>query len=155
MKKLLVSLAAVVALLAMTAPAAGAKPVKYQGKTSSGHKITFTVKQNRIYNLTAGIRQACVSIQGGGAPMGGSEIYAFRGYVPLKAHNKFSYMQKPAFWWKEVTMNHELWVKKRGQKITGRMRQQYSFLVPKFPIGTFQIYSCAGGAKFTARAKKR
>src|SRR3712207_8074740 len=40
-----------------------------------------------------------------------------------------------------------LWIKKRGNTITGRMRQQYQFLVPKYPIGTFSIYSCLGGAK--------
>ena len=154
MRKLIVPLVAVIALLAFAAPGATAKPVKYTGKTSSGHKIKFTVKKGRIYNLTAGIATQCLSIQGGGRPMGGVEIFAFRGYVPLKSHNRFSYEQKPAFWWKEVTMNHDLWIKKRGNRITGRMRQQYQFLVPKYPIGTFSIYSCLGGAKFSARAKR-
>ena len=154
MKKFVLLLAAMAALFAVSAPAASAKPVKYVGKTSSGHKITFTVKKGRIYNLTAGIAAQCLSIQGGGAPISGAEIYSFRGYVPLKAHNRFKYMQKPAFWWKEVTMTHDLWVKKNGRNISGRLRQQYSFLMPKYPIGTFQIYSCLGGAKFKAKPKR-
>lgn len=34
------------------------------------------------------------------------------------------------------------------------MRLQYSFLVPKYPIGTFQIYSCLGGVTFSAKARR-
>ena len=34
------------------------------------------------------------------------------------------------------------------------MRQQYEFMISKFPIGTFSIYSCLGGAKFTAKAQR-
>ena len=154
MRKIIVALAAVVALLAATAPAAVAKPVKYSGKTSSGHKITFKVDRGRIYNLTAGIRMSCLSIQGGGAPISGAEVFGFRGYVPLKAHNRYTFMEKPAFHYNEVTMNNDLWVKRRGRSITGRMRLQYSFMIPKYPIGTFTIYSCLGGAKFKAKAKR-
>jgi hypothetical protein len=32
------------------------------------------------------------------------------------------------------------------------MRLQYQFLIPKYPPGTFVIYSCLGGAKFKAKA---
>ena len=75
-------------------------------------------------------------------------------YVPLKAHNRFTFMAKPAFHYNEVTMNHDLWVKRRGKRMSGRMRLQYSFLIPKYPIGTFVTYSCLGGAKFKAQAKR-
>jgi hypothetical protein len=33
------------------------------------------------------------------------------------------------------------------------MRLQYSFLIPKYPIGTFTVYSCLGGGTFQARAQ--
>ena len=60
-------------------------------------------------------------------------------------------MWKPAFHYNEVKMNHELWLTKRPDGvIKGRMRLQYQFLIPKYPIGTFSIYSCLGGAKFRA-----
>ena len=42
----------------------------------------------------------------------------------------------------------------REGRITGRMRLQYSFLIPKYPIGTFTIYSCLGGATFKAKARR-
>ena len=149
-KKLIAPLMAV-ALLALAAPAFAAKGTTYKGKTSSGHKITFQVKGGRVHDLVGGIRMACISIQGGGAPTGGSEIFGFKGSVPFKAHNRFSFMGKPAFYYNEVTMNHDLWLKRSGKAITGKMRLQYEFLIPKYPIGTFTIYSCLGGAKYKAK----
>ena len=152
MKMLALPLTAL-ALFTAAAPAYAAKAVTYKGKTSSGHKIKFQVKNGRVHDLVGGIRMACVSIQGGGAPLGGSEIFGFKGSVPLKRHNKFSFKGKPAFYYNEVTMNHDLFLNRRGNGvISGRMRLQYQFLIPKYPPGTFAIYSCAGGATFKAKA---
>jgi len=147
------ALLAIAAAFAVTAAPASARSVKYVGKSTSGHKVTFTLKNGRIHDLTAGIRTSCLSIQGGGAPLGGSEIFGFTGSLPLKAHNRYTFEEKPAFHWREVTVNHDLWIKRRGNTIKGRMRQQYEFMISKFPIGTFSIYSCLGGAKFTAKAQ--
>jgi hypothetical protein len=145
---------AVIAALAMTSTATAAKPVKYVGKTSSGHKVTFTKKGKRIHNMSAGVRMSCIPIQGGGSPTGGPEVWSFSGHVPAGRHVKFSFMSKPAFHYNEVTMNHDLWTKRRpGRRISGRMRLQYQFLIPKYPIGTFSIYSCLGGAKFKAKPR--
>jgi hypothetical protein len=147
------ALLATFAVLA-TAGAAQARPVTYTGKTSSGHTITFTVDKGRVHDLTAGIRMSCLPVQGGGIPLGGSEVFGFRGSVPLKAHNRYTFMEKPAFHYSEVTMKNDLWLKRRGARaITGRMRLQYEFLLPKFTPGTFTIYSCLGGATFKARAR--
>lgn len=144
---------AAAATLALAAPAS-AKPVKYVGKTSSGHRITFTVNKGRVHDLTAGVRTSCLAIQGGGAPIGGPEIFGFRGSVPFRAHNRYTFMEKPAFHYNEVTMNNDLWLKRRGGGvISGRMRLQYEFLIPKYPPGTFSTYSCLGGATFKARAR--
>jgi hypothetical protein len=154
MKKTIAPLT-VIALLGLSAPASAGKAVTYQGKTSSGHKVTFKVKNNRIHDLNAGIRMSCIPIQGGWLNMGGSEVFGFRGSLPMKAHNKYSFMEKPAFHYNEVTMNNDLWLKRRGKNtITGRMRLQYSFLIPKYPIGTFTIYSCLGGGTFKAKARQ-
>ena len=145
---------ALVAALAMSGTAV-AKATDYVGKTDSGHKVKFTIKDGRMYDLQAGIRMSCIAIQGGGAPMGGSEIFGFnQGSIKVKRHNKFSYMWKPAFHYNEVSMNHELWLTKRPNRVfKGRMRLQYQFLIPKYPIGTFSIYSCLGGAKYKAKPK--
>lgn len=51
-------------------------------------------------------------------------------------------------------MNNDLWLKRRGPRaITGWMRLQYPFLIPKYPPGTFATYSCFGGAKFKPGAR--
>src|SRR5918997_6738321 len=153
MKKTITSLTAV-AVLALAGPASAAKSVTYKGKTSSGHKVTFQAKNKRIHDLTAGIRMSCIPIQGGGRPTGGSEVFGFRGSLPIKRHLRYSFMEKPAFYYNEVTMKNDLWLKRHGRRtITGRMRLQYSFLVPKYPIGTFAIYSCLGGGTFKAKAR--
>ena len=153
MKKTITTLATI-ALLALAGPATAAKPVTYKGKTSSGHEITFKVKNKRIHDLTAGIRMSCIPIQGGGAPTGGSDLFGFSGSRRIKRRDRWTFMVKPAFHYNEVTTNYDLWLKRRGKRtITGRMRLQYSFLISKYPIGTFTIYSCLGGATFRAKAQ--
>jgi hypothetical protein len=143
---------ALVAALAVTAPTSAAKGVRYVGKTSSGHKVTFTKKGKNIHRMTAGIRMSCLPIQGGGAPMTGAEIWSFTGHVPAFRHVKFSSMAKPAFHYNEVTWHLEMKSRRtRGGGIRGRLRAVYEFLIPKYPIGTFSIYSCAGGATFKAK----
>ncbi len=155
MRKTLIPLAAAALLGTAGTATAAPKAVRYAGKTSSGHKITFTVKKGRVHDLTAGIRMACIPIQGGWLKLGGSEVFGFRGSVPLKRHNRYKLMAKPAFHYREVTMTNDLWLKRgRGGVITGRMRLQYSFLLPKYPIGTFTIYSCLGGATFKAKPRR-
>ena len=144
----------VIALLAVAAPASAGKSASYKGRTSSGHKVTFQIKNVRIHDLTAGIRMSCIPIQGGGTPTGGSEVFGFRGSLPVRPHLSYSFMEKPAFHYNEVTMKNDLWLEQRGTRtITGRMRLQYSFLISKYPIGTFTVYSCLGGATFKAKAQ--
>ena len=154
MKKALATLTVPALLLLAPSGALAAKALPYVGKTSSGHKITFKLKGKRVHKLTAGIRMACVPIQGGGRSLSGSEVFGFTGYVGLRRHTKFSYKAKPSFHFREVTWNNELWLKRRGRRISGRMRTQYEFLISKYPIGTFAIYSCAGGATFKAKPRR-
>jgi hypothetical protein len=153
MKKTVAPLA-LIARLAVASPALAAGGVKYKGKTSSGNPITFKLKKGRIHDLTAGVRMACIPIQGGGRPLGGSDVFGFSGSRPIRRHDKWTFMAKPAFHWREVTTNYEFWLKKRGKgRYSGRMRLQYSFLISKYPIGTFVVYSCLGGGTFKAKAR--
>ena len=157
MKKTITFLA-VIAALTLAGPAAAAKTTTYKGKTSAGHPATIKVKNNRIRYILGGVRMSCIPIQGGGRPLGGSDIFGVEGmsWSLNKRHHSISVMGKPAFHWREVTQKHDLWLKRRGKGgvISGRMRLQYQFLVSKFPIGTFSIYSCLGGATFKATARK-
>jgi hypothetical protein len=64
----------------------------------------------------------------------------------------FSYEQKPYAHFNDVTMNQRFSSRRgKGGVITGALRMQYQFMVSKFPIGTFSIYSCLGEATFQAK----
>ena len=126
----------------------------YKGKTSSGHNVTFKIKGKRIHDFIGGHPDELHPDPGGGAPLGGAEVFGFRGSQRIKPHLTYRFKEKPAFHYNEVTTNGDLWLKRRGRRVSGRMRLQYSFLIPKYPIGTFTIYSCLGGATFKAKARR-
>jgi hypothetical protein len=157
MRKTIVGLV-VLAALAMAVPAQAAKGVKYKGKTSSGHPITFVLKGKKLVDMDSGISVQCVAIQGWGPPTGGADTFSYEGSVPLNARGvDFTFTKKPAFHYNEVTTKHTLASKlnRRTGVITGTQRIQYSFLIPKFPIGTFTIYSCLGSGEFKAKPIRR
>jgi hypothetical protein len=163
--------AAVLALLAVLVFAAGAeaahkgrkatkpwnKPnvaVAYEGTTKSGHKITFTLKKNELWDMESGIAVSCIAIQGKGAPTGGVETFSYLGAVPVSSEpQEFSFEKQPAVWWKEVTVKHTLTSKinRKNGTITGTQRMQFEYLQPTFPIPTFVIYSCLAEGSFKAR----
>ena len=153
MNKLTATVLAVAALCAVALPAsAAAKPIKYAGKTSGGHKVTFKLYGNKkIDDFETGIPTTCIPIQGGGSPMTGVDVWPNSWFL-VNRTAKFQAMLTPAFYWNEVTNNFEVTTKKlRNGTIRGHLRKQYEFLVPKYPIGTFIIYSCLGEATFKAR----
>jgi hypothetical protein len=155
MKRTIGVLALLATLVFVPAAQAG-KAVKYEGKTASGHKITFTFKNKRLYDMESGIAVSCIPIQGGGSPTGGVETFSYEGWVSLGPKREFSFMKKPALYYNEVTTNHTLSTKinPKNGTIFGTQRIQYEFLIPKYPIGTFAIYSCLGEGSFKAKPVK-
>lgn len=121
------------------------------GKTSSGHKVTFKLRNGKqVMDFATGAPVTCIPIQGGGQSLVGAEPIVLWFLVnrtvelPVKA--------KPAFYYNEVTMNYRVTSKKlRNGTIKGSLRRQYQFLIPKYPIGTFSIYSCLGEATWVAK----
>jgi hypothetical protein len=75
------------------------------------------------------------------------------GHVGASQHQRLVRAEEdPAFYWNEVTNHYSLSNKKhRDGTITGKLRNVYEFLVPKYPIGTFVIYSCLGENTFKAK----
>ena len=154
MKKLTTALLATAAVCALAIPAGAAavtKPVKYAGKTSSGHKLTFKlVNGKRAVDFVTGAPVTCIPIQGGGQSFVGAEPLVYTFLINRKV--EFQSKIKPAFYYNEVTANFRFISKKlRNGTIKGSMRWQYEFLIPKYPIGTFSIYSCLGEATFSAK----
>jgi hypothetical protein len=153
MNKLSATLLAVCALAAAALPAsAAAAPVKYVGKTSGGHKVTFKlIRGKKVDDFVTGTPTQCISIQGGGTPYVGVDVWPNSWFL-INRTVKFQAMVKPAFYWNEVTTNFEVTSKKlRNGTITGKLRRQYEFLVPKYTPGTFSIYSFLGEATFKAK----
>jgi hypothetical protein len=148
----LIAFIAVAALFAAAVPAAhAAKGVPYKGKTTGGHKITFKYSKGMMRDVVTGVPMTCVSIQGGGSPMTGVEPWYGYVKVPLKPYT-WKEEVKPAFYYNKVTQTNTISTRRsRNGTITGSLRIQYSFLIPKYPIGTFSIYSCLGNMKFKAR----
>lgn len=94
----------------------------------------------------------CLPIQGSGYTHTGVDVFGFKSTnMRVKRHNRFKLMAVPAFHWREVTHNDDLWLKRRPTGFTGRMRMQYGYMVSTFPIGTFDIYSCLGRASFKVK----
>jgi hypothetical protein len=156
MKKVTAGLIAAAAVLALAVPAnaSAAKPVNYVGKTSSGHKVTFRLVGNRkAVNFVTGAPVTCIPIQGGGQNFVGAEPLVYTFIINRKV--EFQSEIKPAFYYNEVTANFRFITKKlRNGTVRGSMRWQYEFLIPKYPIGTFSIYSCLGEATFAAKPKR-
>jgi hypothetical protein len=153
MKKLTTAVLAVAAACALVAPtgaSAAAKTVNYAGKTSSGHRLTFNLKGKQVSKFVTGAPVTCIPIQGGGQNFVGAEPMVL--WFGINRKVEFDAKLKPAFYYNEVTMHFRVITKKlRNGIIKGSLRWQYEFLIPKYPIGTFPIYSCLGEATFRAK----
>jgi hypothetical protein len=154
MKKLTTAALCLVAVVALPATAAAAKPVKYAGKTSSGHKVTFKlVRGKKAVDFVTGAPVTCIPIQGTGQTFVGAEplVYTMR----IGRKEEIQAKIKPAYYYNEVTANFSWESKKlRNGTIKGSLRWQYEFLIPKYPIGTFTIYSCLGEATWVAKPRR-
>jgi len=153
MKKLVATLILAAALVG--AGPASAEAVSYNGKTSGGHKITFKLSGNKIVNPVAAVPVQCLSIQGGGSPtLGADPMYPLI-KLKLGQNVEFKTKQKPSSYYNEVVVNQQFSSRKsRNGTIKGKLRMQYSYLIPKYPIGTFVIYSCLGTTTYEARPRR-
>ena len=137
-------------LVALPAGALAAKPINYKGKTSSGHKVTFKLKGKQVKKFVTGAPVTCIPIQGTGQNFVGAEPMQM--WFTVNKTQEWTAELKPAFYYNEVTMNFRMKSKKfRNGTIKGHLRWQYEFLIPKYPIGTFTIYSCLGEADWKAK----
>jgi hypothetical protein len=92
------------------------RPVKYVGKTTGGHKITFKLHKGgkRIRDLVTATPAQCLSIQGGGAPVSGMDLWNPPISFPVNQANlKWTEEgAKSGFYYNPVTKNYEFSTKK-------------------------------------------
>jgi hypothetical protein len=152
----LITFVAVASIFAAVVPTAhAAKGVPYKGKTTGGHKITFSYAKGKMWRVVTGVPMTCIPIQGVGTPQTGVDLWT-AGWLNVGLKNlKVTEKSKSALHYNEVTKNHTISTRRtRGGTISGSIRVQYSFLIPKYPIGTFSIYSCLGNIKFSAKPSR-
>ena len=142
--------------LALPAGASAARAVHYVGKTTGGHKVTFDLYRagTRIKNLFTATPVSCLAMQSGYSPMGGMDSWNPPISFPVNQDNLKWKDEKAntGFYYNHVTKNYEFSTRKlRNGTIRGTLRQQFQFLVPKYPPGTFVIYGCLGVTRFTAK----
>jgi hypothetical protein len=140
-------------MFVVAVPAAqAAKGIAYKGKTSQGHKITFRYSKGKMYKLVTGVSMTCIPIQGIGKPQIGLDLWTADGLKTNLKGLKVTEKSPSSMYYNEVTKHHTVKThRSRRGVITGSVRVQYSFLIPKYPIGTFTIYSCLGNMKFKAK----
>ena len=103
-----------------------------------------------LLRFVTGAPITCIPIQGGGQNFVGAEPMVL--WFGINRKVEFDAKLKPAFYYNEVTMHFRVITKKfRKGTIKGSLHWQYEFLIPKYPIGTFSIYSCLGEATFRAK----
>jgi hypothetical protein len=150
----LITLVAAAALVAAAVPAAAeaAKRIPYKGKTNAGQKVTFKFGGGKAHSFATGVRINCLPIQGTGTPNVAVEPWTANWIkVPLKPYT-VKERSKPATYYNEVEKTHTISMKRgRNGVISGSIRTHYQYLIPKYPIGTFSIYSCLGVTTFKAK----
>ena len=108
------------------------------------------MRGRQAVDFVTGAPVTCIPIQGGGQSFVGAEPLVYRFLINRTV--EFQSKIKPAFYYNEVTANFRFTRRNTG---TARSRVisagQYEFLIPKYPTGTFSIYSCLGEATFTAK----
>jgi hypothetical protein len=108
----------------------------------------------RIKWLETATPTQCLPIQGGGSPMSGMDLWNPPIAFPVnQADLEWTEENTTSgFYYNPLTKNYKFSTKKlRNGTIKGKLRQQFEFLIPKYPIGTFIIYSCLGTTEFTAK----
>ena len=155
-RKAVLAVAALAASLALAAPAL-AKPVKYSGKTSSGHEITFKRSGNSITGVYTMLATSCASTYPGATAHAGSEFYEPPGRLPLGRKVTRSAVQDPAMHYSEVTKNYRLKARKlRGGAIKGRLHVNFGYQTVHYASYWMLVgYVCQGDGTFKARPVKR
>lgn len=129
---------------------AGAAP--YKGKTKGGTTVTFALKGKRAEGIRTVVPTICLETTGNYGSKAGGEI--FRPPVPGRVGRtvKSKALQPAAMnMGIEATKNYEVTLKRRGRVVTGKLKLNYSFLVPD--LYGARIYICSGSTTFTARPR--
>jgi hypothetical protein len=130
---------------------AGASP--YKGKTKGGSSITFALKGKKVTGIRTVVPTLCLETTGGYASRAGSELFRPVAAGRIGKTVKSKALQPAAMnVGAKATKNYEVRLKKRGSVVSGKLKLNFSFLIPDLWSGA-HIYICTGTTTFTARPK--
>ena len=150
-RKLILTL--VVGLLAATPATAGAATT-YKGRTTGGTKISFRVSGGAISKIRTLVPTICMSTRSRGTKAGAENFWPSAGLrfkvgkAVKKTASKQSSAMAPGH---SVTKTYTVSSKRRGRKISGKLRLSFSWFVPDL-YGYWTTYMCTGVTSFTARS---
>ncbi|MBN8866197.1 MAG: hypothetical protein J0H98_01465 [Solirubrobacterales bacterium] len=122
----------------------------YKGKTKGGSSVTFKLKGSKVTGIKTVVPTLCLETTGGYSSKAGAELYE-----PVKAGRigrtvKSKALQPAAMnGGADATKNYEVTLKKKGKKVSGKLKLNFSFLIPDLWSGA-RIYICSGSTTFTA-----
>lgn len=128
---------------------AGAAP--YKGKTKGGSSITFALKGKQVTGIRTVIPTLCLETTGGYASRAGGELFQPVAAGRIGRTVKSKALQPAAMnVGAKATKNYEVQLKQRGKVVSGKLKLNFSFLIPDLFTGA-HIYICSGVTTFTAR----
>jgi hypothetical protein len=129
---------------------AGAAP--YKGKTKGGSSVTFALKGKKVTGIRTVVPTICLETTGNYGSRAGGELFQPVKPAPVGKTVKSKALQPAAMnSGIEATKNYEVTVRKRGKVVSGKLKLNFSFLIPD--LYGARIYICSGSTSFTARPR--
>ncbi|MDQ5895357.1 MAG: hypothetical protein QG596_1618 [Actinomycetota bacterium] len=128
---------------------AGAAP--YKGKTKGGSSITFALNGSKVTGIRTVVPTLCLETTGGYSSRAGGELYQPVAAGRIGRTMKSKALQPAAMnVGARATKNYEVTLKQRGRVVSGKLKLNFSFLIPDLWTGA-KISICSGSTTFTAR----
>lgn len=126
-----------------------ADAASYKGKTKGGSSITFALKGSKVTGIRTIIPTLCLETTGAYGSRAGGELFqpvaASRVGRTVKSKSlQPATMNSGA----KATKNYEVTLKQRGKVVSGKLKLNFSFLIPD--LYGARIYICSGSTSFTA-----
>lgn len=124
----------------------------YKGKTKGGSSITFALKGKKATGIRTVVPTLCLETTGGYTSRAGSELFEPVAAGRVGKNVKSKALQPAAMnVGAKATKNYEVTLKKRGKPVSGKLKLNFSFLIPD--LYGARIYICSGTTTFTAKPK--
>jgi hypothetical protein len=129
---------------------AGAAP--YKGKTKGGSSVTFALNGKKVTGIRTVVPTICLETTGNYSSRAGGELFQPARPSRVGGTVKSKALQPAAMnSGIEATKNYEVTVRKRGKLVSGKLKLNFSFLIPD--LYGARIFICSGSTSFTARPR--